>query len=353
MKAARLYGYDPELKGTEFLTLEEIPAPSIAQGDDVIVRIGGAGLCRTDLHIIQGLWERALEVDPPYVLGHENAGWVEEVGPSVRRFRPGDPVLISPALSDGVCAACRRGDDNQCDNLVWLGIQRDGGFAEFVSVSERNLFSLPEGLDPAQAAPLADAGLTAYHAAKKAARILPPDASTVVIGVGGLGHVGLQALRVLTPARIIAVERSELARELARELGADHVLESSDRLVEEVLGLTGGKGVEAVLDFVGEGDVPGQALQITRTGGSYFVIGYGGSIDVPTMELMAAEKSIVGNIGGTSAELRELVVLAGTGKVRLSVRTYPLDRINQAISDLHELRIKGRAVLIPSASNGV
>ncbi|SRR6266511_2135900 len=347
MKAARLYGYDPELKGTEFLMMEEIPAPSIVRADDVIVRIGGAGLCRTDLHIIQGLWDRALVVEPPYVLGHENAGWVEEVGPAVRSFSSGDPVLISPALSDGVCAACRRGDDNQCHNLVWLGIQRDGGFAEFVSVSERNLFDLPEGLDPVQAAPLADAGLTAYHAARKAARILPPDAVAVIIGVGGLGHVGLQALRVLTPARIIAVERSELALELARELGADEVLESSDRLVEEVLGLTGGKGAEAVLDFVGEGDVPGQALEMLRMGGSYFVIGYGGSIEVPTMDMIATEKSIVGNIGGTATELQELVALAGTRKVRMSVQTYPLERINEAIADLRELRIKGRGVLIP------
>jgi NAD+-dependent secondary alcohol dehydrogenase Adh1 len=198
-----------------------------------------------------------------------------------------------------------------------------------------------------QAAPLADAGLTAYHAARKAARILPPDASAVIVGVGGLGHVGLQALRVLTPARIIAVERSALALELARELGADEVLESSDRLVEEVLELTGGKGAEAVLDFVGEGDVPSQALEMIRMGGSYFVIGYGGSIEVPTMDMIATEKSIVGNIGGTATELRELVALAGAGKVHLTVQTYPLERINEAIADLHELRVKGRGVLIP------
>jgi NAD+-dependent secondary alcohol dehydrogenase Adh1 len=347
MKAARLYAYDPELKGPEFLTIEEVPAPSIVEPDEAIVRIGGAGLCRTDLHIIQGLWEQALVVDPPYVLGHENAGWVEEVGPSVRRVRPGDPVLVSPALSDGTCPACRRGDDNQCESLVWLGIQRDGGFAEFVSLSERNLFVLPEGLDPVQAAPLADAGLTAYHAAKKAARILTPDAFAVVIGVGGLGHMGLQTLRVLTPARIIAVERSELALGLARELGADAVLQSSDRVVEEVLELTGGKGAEVVLDFVGEGDVPDQAFAMLRTGGSYFVIGYGGSIHVPTMEIMAAEKSIIGNIGGTATELRELVALAGTGNVRMSIQTHPLERINEAITDLHQLRVKGRGVLIP------
>jgi NAD+-dependent secondary alcohol dehydrogenase Adh1 len=117
--------------------------------------------------------------------------------------------------------------------------------------------------------------------------------------------------------------------------------------VEEVLELTGGKGAEAVLDFVGEGDVPSQALEMIRMGGSYFVIGYGGSIEVPTMDMIATEKSIVGNIGGTATELRELVALAGAGKVHLTVQTYPLERINEAIADLHELRVKGRGVLIP------
>lgn len=347
MKAARLYGYDADLQGPEFVKLEEVDEPRIQDPNEVIVRVGGAGLCRTDLHIIQGLWDDALVVDPPYILGHENAGWVEEVGGGIQHVRPEDAVVILPGLSDGVCRACRQGNDNLCETLVWQGIQKDGGFAEYLVTRERNLIKLPEGVEPKDAAPFPDAGLSAYHAAKKAVGVLPPDATAIVIGVGGLGHVGIQALRALTPARIVALDRSELALELASELGADDVVAVTDDVVEKVLEMTAGRGAEAVLDFVGEQQTPAQGLQLTARGGYYFVIGYGGKIEVSTMEMISTEKSIVGNIGGTSRELQELVALAGVGKVRLEIRDYSLEEINVAIADLRDLKIKGRAVLVP------
>jgi NAD+-dependent secondary alcohol dehydrogenase Adh1 len=347
MRAARVHEYDPDLSGPEFLKVEDVPEPGIDEPDDVIVRVGGGGLCRTDLHIVEGLWDDTRVVDLPYVLGHENAGWVEETGTSVHRFEPGDPVVIQPGLSDGLCLSCMRGYDNHCENLVFLGIQQDGGFAEFLKVKERNLVRLPEGLEPRDAAPYADAGLTAFHAGKKASKVLEPDGTAVLIGVGGIGHVAIQALRALSSAQIIVLEKSDLALELARELGADSAIKSSDESVEEVLELTQGKGAEAVLDFVGEDEVPAQALAMTRMGGYYFVVGYGGTIEVPTMEMIATEKNIIGNLGGTTSELRELVTLAGEGKVHLTTRHYALDEINEAISDLHEGRIKGRGVLVP------
>lgn len=347
MKAARLYGYDPDLQGPAFVKLEEVDEPRIQDPNEVLVRVGGAGLCRTDLHIIQGLWDDALVVDPPYILGHENAGWIEEVGGAVHHIRPGDAVVVLPGLSDGVCRACRQGKDNLCETLVWQGIQKDGGFADHLVTRERNVIKLPEGMEPKDAAPLPDAGLSAYHAAKKAVQVLAPDATAVVIGVGGLGHVGIQALRALTPARIVALDRSELALELASDLGADDVVAASDNVVEKVMDMTAGRGAEAVLDFVGEEQTPAQGLQLTATGGYYFVIGYGGNIEVPTMEMIATEKNIVGNIGGTSRELQELVALAGAGKVRLEIKDYALDEINAAIADLRDLKIKGRAVLVP------
>jgi NAD+-dependent secondary alcohol dehydrogenase Adh1 len=347
MKAARLYGYDPDLQGPGFVKLEEVEEPRIQDPNEVLLRVGGAGLCRTDLHIIQGLWDDALVVDPPYILGHENAGWIEEVGRGVHHVRPGDAVVVLPGLSDGVCRACRQGNDNLCETLVWQGIQKDGGFADRLVTRERNVIKLPEGMEPKDAAPLPDAGLSAYHAAKKAVRVLAPDATAVVIGVGGLGHVGIQVLRALTPARIVALDRSELALELASDLGADHVVAASDGVVEKVMEMTGGRGAEAVLDFVGEEQTPAQGLQLTATGGYYFVIGYGGKIEVPTMEMIATEKNIIGNIGGTSRELQELIALGGAGKVRLEIKDYALDDINAAIADLRDLKIKGRAVLVP------
>lgn len=347
MRAARLYRYDKDLEGPDFVRIENVDDPRIDEPDQVIVKIGGAGLCRTDLHIIQGLWDEALVVDPPYILGHENAGWIEEVGDAVLHVQPGDAVVVLPGLSDGVCRACRQGNDNLCETLVWQGIQQDGGFAEFLVTRQRNVIKLPEGVEPTDAAPLPDAGLTAYHAAKKAVQVLPPDATAVIIGIGGLGHVGLQLLRALTAARIIAVEKSPLALRLAADLGADEVLSANNDVVDQVLEWTGGRGAEAVLDFVGEDQTPAQGLQMTATGGSYYVIGYGGEIKVPTMEMIATEKNIIGNIGGTSRELQELIALASGGKIRLEVQEYPLDQINAAIADLRDLKIKGRAVLIP------
>jgi NAD+-dependent secondary alcohol dehydrogenase Adh1 len=347
VKAARLHEYDPELRTSEPLRIEEVPEPEIREPDDVIVRVGGAGLCRTDIHIIQGLWDEALVVDPPYILGHENAGWVEEVGAGVRHVNPGDAVLVIPAMTDGVCHACRRGEDNQCENLVWIGIQENGGFADLMVVKERNLITLPEGLDPVKAAPLPDAGLTAYHAVKRASAVLHPGATVALIGIGGLGHLGLQAIRALTSVRSIAVDISETGLELARELGADHIVDASSNPVEAVMEITEDNGADAVIDFVGEGHVPAQALEMTRFGGYYFVVGYGGKIDVPTMQMIATEKKIIGNLGGTSSELMELVTLSARGEIEIHTQTFELDRINDAIADLTAHRIKGRAVVTP------
>jgi NAD+-dependent secondary alcohol dehydrogenase Adh1 len=346
VRAARLYGYDEALEGPEFVRLEEVPEPRVEEPDEVLVRVGGAGVCRTDLHIVQGLWDDALVVDPPYVLGHENAGWVEEVGPAVRGVSPGDPVVLLPGLSDGTCATCRRGKDNLCETLVWIGIQRDGGFADLMKARDRNMIPLPEGVEPRQAAPFADAGLTAYHVAKRAAAEMEPDGTAVIIGAGGLGHVGIQALRALSPVRIVVVEVSDVARRLAEDVGADEVLDGGDDPVERIQELTGGRGAHAVLDFVAEGEVPGQAVAMLRPGGTYFVVGYGGTLEVPTMEFLT-EKRVIGNVGGTSAELMELMALAGRGRVRLETVDYPLERINEAIADLRDLRVRGRAVVVP------
>src|SRR5499426_1026207 len=343
MKAARLYQYDPPFKGPQFLRLEDVGDPKLQDADDVIVRIGGAGLCRTDLHIIEGVWRNKVAVQLPYIPGHENAGWVEEMGPEVRRFKKGDAVIVHPLITDGACRACRRGNDMHCENGAFPGITRDGGFAEYLQVKERNLVRLPETVEPKQIAPHADAGLTAYHAANKAAKILEPGDVAVLIGFGGLGHIAYQVLQAKSAARIIVVDHSKLALSLAEELGAKHLVQSGDNVVRDVLQLTGGKGAEAVLDFVGEGGSIEQGLAMTRNAGSYYVIGYGGTIQIPAIDVIFSEKNIIGNLVGTFADLTELMILAGEGKVRLATVFYPLDEINQAIADLHHGQVKGRA----------
>ncbi|MCS7352113.1 MAG: alcohol dehydrogenase catalytic domain-containing protein, partial [Anaerolineae bacterium] len=188
MKAARLYEYDPHLKVQ--LRIEDVPEPRITAPNEVIVRVGAAGLCRTDLHIIEGVWRSILDPDGkllPYIPGHENAGWVEEVGSAVTSVKPGDAVICHPLRTCGVCLACRQGEDMYCERGVFPGLNADGGFAEYLLTNERALVKLPEGVVPADVAPLADAGLTAYRAAKRAAKLLPPGTFCVISGVGGLG----------------------------------------------------------------------------------------------------------------------------------------------------------------------
>jgi len=341
VKAARLHEYDCPL------SLDSVPEPNLLGPNDVVVRIGGAGVCRTDLHVIEGVWREKVSVELPYTLGHENAGWVEFAADGVTTVRVGDAVIVHPLVTCGVCLACRRGEDMYCTSAAFPGITTDGGFAQYLRTNERALVKLAEGVEPSDVAPYADAGLTAYRAARKAAGILRPGHRVAVIGVGGLGHIALQALHALCAADVIAVDRSPLALQLAGELGADHVVAGGEGAVEAVQELTGGEGVEAVIDFVGEGDSVDQGIAMLRRGGTYFAVGYGGRVDVPTIDVIFQEISVVGNLVGNYTEFAELMALAARGKVHLRTQAYPLDEINRAIDDLHHGRIQGRGVIVP------
>src|ERR1700709_2030125 len=194
MIAARLHRYH------EPLAAEQIAEPQITDPHDVIVRLGGAGLCRTDLHIQEGQWAQKSGVQLPYVLGHENAGWVQETGSAVSNVEVGDTVILHPLVTCGLCRACRAGEDTHCTNNLFPGIPTAGGFAELIRTSARSVVKLAPTLHPKDIAALADAGLTAYHAVKKAASLLYPGTRAVVIGAGGLGHIGIQARKARTPA---------------------------------------------------------------------------------------------------------------------------------------------------------
>jgi len=347
MKAAVLHKYDEKLNARDYVVYEEVPAPRIEKPADVIVRIGGAGVCRTDLHVVEGLWRERVPVKLPYVMGHENAGWVEAVGNGVSSVKVGDPVICHPLASFGHSLEARRGNDMHSGDASFPGIDSDGGYAELLKTTERSLVKLPAALSPKDVAPYADAGLSAYHAAKKASRGLLPGDFAVVIGAGGLGHIGIQVLKALCAASIIVIDGSDIALDLARECGADETIRSGDGDVETVASITGGKGAKAVLDFVGEGNAVQKAFAMTANAGSYYVIGYGGKIEIPTMDLITTEKSIVGNLVGTYSDLVELMALADRGLVKLATREYPLSEANQALHDLHAGKIRGRAVLIP------
>lgn len=342
MKAVRLHAYD------ETPVVDDVPEPHISGPFDVLVEIGGSGLCRTDLHIVEGQWAEKTGVNLPYTLGHENAGWVREVGSAVTNVAPGDAVILHPVVSCGLCRACRAGDDMHCGNSRFPGIDSDGGMAEYLVTSARSVVKLDPGLPPADVAALADAGLTAYHAARKAIPLLYPGTFCVVIGAGGLGHIGIQCLAALTATEMIVVDRSAAALELAKQVGAHHTATADGNPVTEVLQLTDGQGAHVVLDFVGEKGTEAQGVRMLRQAGSYFVVGYGGAVNIPTIDIISTEINVIGNLVGSYNDLDELMTLAAQGRVRLHTRTYPLDAAASAMEDLDGGRLQGRGILVPA-----
>jgi len=256
-------------------------------------------------------------------------------------------VILHPLVTCGLCRACRSGDDVHCEVSDFPGIDTHGGYADFIRTSARSVVRIDDSLEPADVAALADAGLTAYHAAAKAAKRLTPRDRCVVIGAGGLGHIGIQVLKALTPAEIVVVDRHEDAVELALSVGADHGVVADGTHVDQVLELTGGTGAEVVVDFVGEGGATAEGVRMLRRAGDYHVVGYGENIDVPTIDIVSAEISFIGNLVGSYDDLCDLMVLAARGQVTLHTQKYALADFATAVDDLDHGRVRGRAILVP------
>jgi len=341
MKAVRVHAYHQKV------TVDEVPEPKVSGPYDVLVKVGGAGVCRTDLHILEGQWAEAMDPALPYILGHENAGWVHEIGSAVENVQVGDTVILHPTPTCGLCRACRAGQDMHCSNSSFPGLSGDGGMAEYLLTSARACVKLDAATQPKDVAALADAGITAYHAVRKAVPLLYPGTTCVVIGAGGLGHIGIQCLAALTATTIVVVDRNPDALKLAEQLGADFTLVADGSQISKVQELTDGAGADVVLDFVAEQGAENEGFAMTRPGGSYYVIGYGGELVIPTLDIISTERNIVGNIVGTYNELTELMVLAQRGKVTLHTSTYPLEAAADALADLDAGRVRGRAILVP------
>jgi NAD+-dependent secondary alcohol dehydrogenase Adh1 len=316
----------------------------------VLIKIEGAGVCATDLHAIDGEMEPA-GVTLPLVLGHENAGRVAAVGDLVSTVVVGDPVLVFPPHSCGLCVACRRGIDMHCDQHQFTGLTVDGGFADYVVVAERSVVKLPSGTNPVDVAPYADAGVTAYHAIRRVAHLAVPGATAVVIGIGGVGHVGLQLLRELgSGALMVAVDPNPLRRALAASLNADAVLDSVE-VVDAVRDLTDGRGADLVIDFVGTQQTHEDATGMLAKGGTYSIVGFGGMVTVPSAAMVGNEQTIVANLVGTWVDLWEVMQLHARGKLILKTETHRLEDVNDVLAKLREGEVTGRAVLTPDSSN--
>ena len=351
MRAARLVGYRRPFE------IDRIPDPAIVEPTDVIVKVGAAGFCRTDIHLWAGQFaafhQRSGITALPFVCGHENAGWIVDVGSAVRHIAIGDAVLLHPQGTCGYCHACRAGDDMHCARPIFPGMSAPGGFAEYVRSNARAVVPIPPDLTPVQVVPLADGGLTAYRAVKRALPLARPGTTTVVIGAGGLGHIGIQALRALSQTEIVVVDRSERALAHARAWGADTtVLSRADHShVAEIRDHTNGTGADVVLDFVGEGGAELEAVDMLGPNGVDIIAGYGGTLvaDIQA-KMLKPEASFVGTTVGTYNELVELVHLTRRGAVTPAWTTFPLEAVNDAMAALEEGTITGRAVLVPNGS---
>src|SRR5438874_6173198 len=290
MRSAQVVSYG------KAVSLNEVPEPAVRDPHDVIVRIAGAGICRTDIHILHGELEAAFHPSLPLTLGHENSGWVHAVGSEVTHLSVGDPVIVHPAVTCGHCSGCRAGNDMHCRSWRFPGVDGwPGGYAEFLRTTARALVRLPDGTDPAPLAPHADAGLTAMPAGRRIAPYALPGSTVVTIGAGGVGQIAVQLLRLLTTAHLVVVEVNAGRAEAARRLGAHTVLElDAPRAAAAVRELTGGYGVAVVLDLVGEGDVPAHAMDMLAKGGVYAIVGYGGFVRREHLAMINRELSSLG-----------------------------------------------------------
>ena len=338
MKAARLHALRQPLR------IDEVTTPVVAR-DEVLIRIAGAGVCHSDLHIRSGEFPLPPGFDLPLTLGHENAGYVEAVGPDVASIRRGDAVAVWGGRGCGSCRICRQGDEQCCNMALWVAA---GGYAELMHVpSERFLIPL-DGLDPVAAAPLADAGLTPYRAIKKVLPHLYPGAAVVVVGIGGLGHMALQILKAVAPStRIIAVDVARDRLDAALALGASDAVDAGGDPSGEIMRLTGGEGAQAVIDLVGNDASLRTAAGAVGRMGIIVVVGLGGGTLPYSFLGVRAECTVTCSYWGSYNEFREVLALARGGHIRPVVRRYPLEQVNEALDSLERGEVHGRAVITP------
>lgn len=348
MKALRLM----EWKSDPMLTEVEDPKPG---ADEVVVRVGGAGACHSDLHLMREFESGLLPWGPPFTLGHENAGWVHAIGSAVTGLEVGQPVAVYGPWGCGNCGRCRLGIETYCENpgaapvpMGGGGLGLDGGMAEFMLVpSARLLVPLPEGLDPASAAPLTDAGLTPYHAVRRSWHKLAPGTTAFVIGVGGLGHLAIEILKATTATRVIAVDTRDEALALATDCGADLVFSPGPDLADEIRTATRGQGADVVLDFVGSESTLALGAGATRMLGDLTIVGIAGGTLPVSFFSVPYEVSIQTTYWGSRPELIEVLDLAARGLLRPKITTFSLDSAMDAYKAMEEGRLEGRAVVVP------
>ena len=329
--------------------VREVPVPE-PQAGQVLVKIGGAGACHSDLHLMESPGQNPLW-HLPFTLGHENAGWVEKIGAGVTGLRRGDPVIVYCIWGCGACRNCRADLEQYCETSAGItdgaGLGHDGGLADYLLVPAARFLLPLDGLHPRDAAPLADAGLTPYHAVKGSLDLLKPGSTAVIIGAGGLGQMAIQIVKALSPARVIAVDSAEQKLQAASQLGADVAVRSDDQAAKQIRDLTEGKGAELVLDIVGVDATLKLAAEVARPLGRLTVVGVGGGTLPFNFMRVPLQCAVSTTYYGTKNELIEVVALANAGKLRAQIEFFALDQAGEAYRRLRRGAISGRAVITP------
>lgn len=348
--AARIHKY------RSALVVEDIKRPTLSSPEAVLLRIGAAGLCHSDLHLINGDWQDNLPLSLPKTPGHEISGWIEEIGSSVPEniLKKGDLVAVFGGWGCGLCLYCKKGDEEMCIMPRWPGLsQYDGGFSEYILVpSYRFLVKVDStsGLKPEEIAPLTDAGLTPYRAVKKVRHLLAPGKYIGVVGVGGLGSYAIQYARLLgSGSNVVAMDCREDKLQLAYDLGADFVVNIEKReSVDQINKVTGGTGFDVVIDTVSLESTLNLAVRSLNRNGAIVVVGlFGQEIRMPLFDAVIKEYQLYGSLWGNFNELREVIELAKKRAIKHKLEKFTLEEVNDAIELLRAGNIAGRAVIIP------
>jgi alcohol dehydrogenase, propanol-preferring len=328
----------------------DVPDPVAGPGA-IVLRVAGAGLCHSDLHLMH--WPAGtLPYELPFTLGHEVTGTVVELGPGADGFEVGDPVIVYGPWGCGVCRRCGLGQEHLCERAGAMrqrgcGLGHDGGLADYLVVPSSRLLVGLGDLDPVAAAPLADAALTPYHAIRRGLPHLEPGTSAVVIGIGGLGHVAVQLLRALSSATVVAVDVRREALELALRAGADAALPADDAIDAALRDAIGSRGAGLVIDCVGSDATLALAGGAVAPGGHVAIIGLGGGTLAMRRGAVAMEAPVVISNWGTRAELAEVVALARAGHIELEVERVALPDVVGAYGRLERGEVRGRLVAVP------
>jgi propanol-preferring alcohol dehydrogenase len=331
---------------------QEVPQPEPGAGQ-VLVRVGAAGVCHSDLAVInevdEGDWSNATL---PFTLGHETAGWVEALGPGASGFEVGEAVAVYAPIGCGTCARCQIGDENLCERRAQMpasgrGLGVDGGMAPLLVLDSTRQLAPIGDLDPVTAAPLTCAGITTYRMIRRSLDRLGPGSTAVVVGIGGLGHLAVQILRAITSATVIAVDTKPASLALASSLGAHHAVTGGPDAADAIADLTGGRGVDATFDLVGSDATLRLAFGTARAGGRIMLVGYAmGSISYG-MGVTSTEVELSTSFWGSRSDLQGVIALARDGLLEPKITTFPFEEIPQAIRALEDGTLEGRAVVVP------